>query len=549
MHSTRSQQTAAPFGLMLVAGLVLVTAVGCPNAGTSPQPPSTVVKGGANQATHADSTGATNRVDSVTPAPAAAPEPLLADWTSPAAVLLLTGEQHGYLEPCGCTANQSGGMARRADLVRILTEERKWPVAGLDVGGTPKRNRRQDQIKFVKLWEAFNSLNYGAVAVGLEELKFGADFLFQQQVADPEEAKKGTALLGANVSLYNPPIEGWPLATRVVTVGQVKVGVTAVVGASLRDQVAPAGAMSNITIRDPAEVLPDAIAALQVEKPDFLVLLSHGSVEEAKQLAEKFPMFRIILTAGGPEEPDKKPIVVGQTWVVLAGHKGKRVGVLGYFPDDAQRPFRFDLVELDNQRFQNHPKMRTLMKDYQQLLFDEAIATSEELVWKHPSGHSFVGAEKCGECHTKAFEHWKTTKHAHAYQSLIDGRPEDKDPISRIHDPECLSCHVTGWEPQQMLRYDSGFFSKDRTPHLLDQQCENCHGPGSHHVSLQERFANDAASVTKEELEQGRTSVRRTLEQARNGDCARCHDSDNDPHFVPQAFDKYWDQVKHPWRD
>jgi len=39
------------------------------------------------------------------------------------------------------------------------------------------------------------------------------------------------------------------------------------------------------------------------------------------------------------------------------------------------------------------------------------------------------------------------------------------------------------------------------------------------------------------------------LAQAKSGDCAKCHDSDNDPKFTPDAFDQYWEKVKHPERD
>ena len=92
-------------------------------------PPSTPAAKSNGKATHEKA----QSISGGKQAPTGQPEPLLADWKSPAAVLLLTGEQHGYLEPCGCSIDQLGGMARRADLVRILTKERKWPVAGLDV--------------------------------------------------------------------------------------------------------------------------------------------------------------------------------------------------------------------------------------------------------------------------------------------------------------------------------------------------------------------------------------------------------------------------------
>lgn len=489
------------------------------------------------------------------PSPAASPfptklDPPVHDWKVPAAALLLTGEQHGYFEPCGCSLHQLGGMARRGDLVRILTQDRKWPLVGLDVGGLLKRNRRQDQIKFELLMNAFKHLKYAGVALGVEELRLGADFLLQQQVPDPEEAKNAVGLLGANIQLYDPPFPGWPLAFRVVRVGDVTVGVTAVLGASLRDQVAPAGAMANIKILDPAEVLPDVLAKLAAEKPDFLVLLSHGSEEEARELAVKFPQFQIVLTTGGPEEPDAKPVVVGKTWILQAGHKGKRVGVLGYYPDNADQPFRYELVALDDSRFKDDPFMRTAMQNFQQQIQDEGLATSEELLLKHPSGNTFTGAAKCGECHKQAYKHWKETKHAEGLESLKVGHPgQEKDWIVRTHDPECLSCHVTGWEPQQMLRYESGFFNEERSPHLAGQQCENCHGPGSTHVKLEEALVAKDPGLNRDDLMASRASVRRTVEEARRQLCIQCHDADNSPRFKPDAFDEFWSEIKHPWKD
>jgi hypothetical protein len=280
-----------------------------------------------------------------------------------------------------------------------------------------------------------------------------------------------------------------------------------------------------------------------------MVLLSHGSEAEAKELAAKFPQFRIILTAGGPEEPEVKPIVVGKTWILEVGHKGKRVGVLGYYPDDAKTPFRFDMVELDDTRFKNDPHMRDLMRNYQQQLQDEALATSDELLLKHPSGNSFVGVQKCAECHKKAYDTWIHTKHADGLKSLKVGHPGDKDWIVRIHDPECLSCHVTGWEPQQMLRFESGYITEKQSPHLVGQQCENCHGPGSKHVALEEALAAKAGDVVMDDVLKSRVSVRRTLEQARTELCIQCHDPDNSPRFKPDAFKDYWEDIKHYGKD
>jgi hypothetical protein len=479
-----------------------------------------------------------------------APAPILDGWKKPALALLLSGEQHGYLEPCGCSETQSGGMARRADLVQQIVEGKGWDVVGLDVGGTLRRSRRQDGIKFDKMFEAFQQMNYKAVGVGVEELKMGPEFILTHQIADPDELAKSAALVSANVQLFGQDF-GWPLPYRVIEKAGVTIGVTSIIAPSLRDKVAPAGVNNNIEILDPNAVLPGVINALQEHQPKFLVLLCHGKDSDAIEMAKAYPQFRVILAAGGYDEPDGKPIKVGDTWVLHTGHKGKRVGVLGYYPDSADEPFKFELIQLDKERFKNHPAMRELMRNYQQQLEDEGIAASDELLLnKHLSGNTFVGAEKCAGCHTKAFAQWKETGHAAAFTTLKEGpwNPDRADEkigwIKRQFDPECLSCHVTGWHPQEMLRYGSGYVKEQESAHLLGQQCENCHGPGSLHVEREESGTNDMAF-----LEEGRRTVRRTLEEAKRSMCVECHDPDNSPKFTPERFDEFWEKVKHPFKD
>ena len=125
-----------------------------------------------------------------------------------------------------------------------------------------------------------------------------------------------------------------------------------------------------------------------------------------------------------------------------------------------------------------------------------------------------------------------------------ENRADEKiDWIPRQFDPECLSCHVTGWHPQEMLRYGSGYVTEGQSGHLLGQQCENCHGPGSLHMAREE------GNATADELAEGRRMVRRTVEEARKSMCVECHDPDNSPKFTPERFNEFWERVKHPGKD
>ncbi|HEY2252668.1 MAG TPA: hypothetical protein VGH74_16455, partial [Planctomycetaceae bacterium] len=111
------------------------------------------------------------------------PKELFAGWEAPLAVLMLTGELHGYIEPCGCSANQLGGLSRRADLLRQI-DERGWPFSALDVGGlTNHPNRRQGKYKLDMIMKCLVDMRYAGIAMGVEELQLGFDFL---AIHDPE---------------------------------------------------------------------------------------------------------------------------------------------------------------------------------------------------------------------------------------------------------------------------------------------------------------------------------------------------------------------------
>lgn len=473
------------------------------------------------------------------------PDPLLDGWEKPALAIVLTGEQHGYLEPCGCSLTQSGGLARRADLFRQI-EERGWPVTAFDLGGTLKRSRIQSQYKFQTLLAALKDMHYQGLGMGPEELRLGPAQLLASHVQNPEHPEKSLAFLGANVTFFGvPDLEGAPERLKIVEIGGVKVGVTSVLGTSFKNDIVPQGAESDITIESPEKVLPQVIEELDQAQPDVRILLSHASLSESQHLAAKFPGFDIVLSAGGAEDPSGEPQKIGETLLWTVGRKGKYAGVVGFYPDADER-FRFELVNLDMHRFHESPRMHEHMQTYQDLLKEVQLA-AEELPISHPTGATFVGAEKCGECHTKAYGVWKTTRHAHAFESLKIGRKgQEENWISRIYDPECLACHVTGWHSQDVLRYESGYISEEETPHLLGQQCENCHGPGSRHVELEWQWRENRGQVDRERLLGERKAMHLTKEIAKKQVCYRCHDLDNSPNF---EFETYWEKVKHPFRD
>ena len=464
-------------------------------------------------------------------------------WPKPQVGLILTGEQHGYFEPCGCTSSQLGGMSRRASLVRKLTDA-GWSVRGLDVGGLSRRNVRQSQIKFETTLAALRELRYIAIGLGPEELQLKPDFLLTQHITDGDYP---LSFLSANLEFFGIPDLGTPLPSVVVDQDGLKIGVTSVMGDDVQKRALP---YPDITWKDPVPVLKNVMTSFDEQNVDLRILLSQATVEESKSLATEFPQFDVILTAEGVGDPDPNapPQKIGKTLLIESGRKGKYVGVLGVYASDNKPRFRYQLVALEHDDFDETPSMIRLMANYQERLKDEKIVLADAISAPHPSGATFVGADKCGECHITAFRIWKGTPHADALKSLdpVHRRTgyERLNGVARMYDPECLACHVTGWDPQEYIRFRSGFLNEDfaaddaeKTLHklLAGTQCENCHGPGSHHVETVEAGGPDPGK-----------EMRVTFEQAKNGMCEKCHDADNSPKF---DFDEYWEHVKHPGLD
>ena len=480
-----------------------------------------------------------NRGDGESPGPPPAEQGLLADWSRPALALVLSGEQLGYLEPCGCAENQAGGISRRADLFRQL-RERGWPVSGLDLGGLVKRpGREQSQVKYQTLLAALGDMQYAALGIGPRDLALGPGFLLSQNSSgDDAGSRSGTPpLLAANLVLFDEPeLPGAPAASVRTRVGKLTVSVIAVIGATRLESLRTSGYLKDITVRPPADVLPGVLEDLEDQPSDLLVLLSQADVAESEALARKFPQFDLVVSAGGPEDPlVDNPRQIGNTMFVTVGQKGKYAGVIGFDPA-AEPRLRFELVTLDPERFRDSPAMNEHMRTYQRTLREANLAATM-LPISYPGGTTFVGAARCGECHTKALAKWKATPHFGAFDSLETGRAgQHLEWVSRKFDAECLSCHVTGWHPQDVLRYKSGYVDEQTSPHLLGNQCENCHGAGSRHIEL----------IEQDKVEAARAEVRVSLKWARQSLCIQCHDLDNSPKF---NFDKYWKRVDHPGLD
>ena len=445
--------------------------------------------------------------------------------------LAYTGETFGYLENCGCKVNQSGGVARRATVVRQM-RERDPELLLLDAGSAFIRPEKQDKPDFFSRREQsvylrlMDLMRYAAAAVGTTELSFGLDHF--------REMTQGlrTPYLSANIVEGGKPIApAWILlhadGLRVAVIGLFE---------PLRGKSADPlfeAHTSSLTIEDPLEPLRRALPALR-RQADLVFAMGRLTPATIRRLVAACPGLDVIIStdsdapsfhkgAGGWElSKEDPPGFLGGTLVLYTplrnyGFSSARLGL--------DREGRITSAAVERHMLYKDVKDDPVVRDRLNRFYDEvgkldaAQASVKPLFQDDPARLEgrYVGAAQCENCHQAEYAQWKTTRHAGAYKTLLD--------VHRHYQPRCISCHVVGYGTPHGYRIGA-----PEEP-LGNVQCEICHGPGGRHVAAPSR--SNIHRVVPEKV------------------CLECHNPDHSDHFVyaeklPKVRHDYFEEGSAP---
>jgi hypothetical protein len=431
-------------------------------------------------------------------------------WALPLLVTLVaTAEVKGTPEPCGCTSDPLGDVAR----VATLAKGGLWLDAGsLTYNREELSAERRPQADATA---AALAHIYGGAKVGL-----GADDL-------PPGAKVAPPRQACNA-------RGIPLqAPRVETIDGVKVGVFGVVAP---DRVTP------VKATEPVAAAKKAVAQLRKGGADVVVALCGMSRVETRQLVKAVPGidFAIVGAEVGDGMPEAEP--VGSAWLMAPADQARYAvkvqlerrgpGALTLYAGEAARKRELDradkriaMLKAQLAEWKKDPTADQAFVAAREQELDELVGQAQKLKTTAPPPPStgnwfsyeltpvrhtiardptvadelrqlaraigkanlaaaqgkpdppaeagaprYVGVDKCEKCHKPAVEFWKKTVHAGAWKTLVD--------VDKQYNYDCIGCHVTGFEKPGGVTLASA-----EKRGLVDVQCETCHGPGSTHVA------------------------------------------------------------------
>ncbi len=406
-------------------------------------------------------------------------------------MVVISGDTAGWIVPCGCTSNQSGGLLRRGTFVK--EQAARHDVVLADAGGAASGTSPYHQVKFEAILRGERQMELQMHNLGASEAAMGAEYLRKL----PEALK--AVFVSANVR----DDKGQPFASSIHFLERAgkRLAITGVLSKRFSGP--------GIQVLEPREALLELITQYRGNY-DSLLVLAYVPEEELTQLAAAVPEADAFI--GGPTGQTVTPRNVGSVLVASATNKGKYLVCL---EADAGKKTSWTakIVEL-NGAFADDADQQRNVRAYLNELGQRDIAAAETgfvptLALRHDEQFKVAGTQSCLPCHQDDCKQWDGSKHGHAWKTLVD---------KGYHvDSYCQQCHTTGFGQ------GGGFASVRRSPERVSVGCESCHGPSAAHVA--------------------NTKTRTPF--AAKDQCIRCHDHENSPLF---EYDKYWPRIVHGGR-
>jgi hypothetical protein len=504
--------------------------------------------------------------------------PTFVGWEKPRPpdlAIVVSGQMDGYVQPCGCSYPQKGGLARRYNFIQSL-KDKGWPVTAIDLGEIAQSSGPQQLLKYGVSMKALRLMGYGAVGIGKTEFLMPlTDALAQYSINVDQPRPVSTNLAGTDKTelFYQLNVR----KGEIIKAGGIKAGVVGATGPGIVKAVMASLPPNekDIIFLDMQRSVLSALGVLATEKVDLGFLLYQGDEQEAMRCAEflhqehvknpNLATVHVLLCQTADEDPPafpQKSPKAPSTLIITTGHKGRYVGVVGVWKAAKGIDLKYQMLSMDPEfetepgKAKNNPVM-DLMEKYAETVRDGNYLaryprSNHEIQIQHKSA-LYVGSERCGDCHPHAFKIWQQSRHAHAFQTLVNA----KNPGLRQFDGECVACHTVGF------KYRTGYFDppKESTPKqiakhnskLLNVGCESCHGPGSEHVNNVNneqlyRLINPYRPSPRELNPATRAEDKTMLAKQRmlrtDGMCQQCHDSENDVNWP--GFQEKWKLIAHP---
>jgi len=261
-----------------------------------------------------------------------------------------TSSLNGNLDGCECKSNPRSGLVKRAVYLRDIDKDSS---VLLDIGDI--FDVYPDGLLSDYILESYLSLGYVAIAVGDQEFSNGLNYLQNKLSHYP--------LLSNNLSIrqgngISEKISAHPL---IINRLGFKIAILSVTDPEVF-RFYPADITESIDIENPSFVVPELLKQSDVIKSVLRILLFHGSLIKARELAKANPSLNIIIA--GHEQQTVDGEIVGDSIIVSPGAEGNMLGHLKVLSDGKKLIFDNSFIKFDYMTDPDDPLIRSKIDEY-----------------------------------------------------------------------------------------------------------------------------------------------------------------------------------------
>lgn len=231
-------------------------------------------------------------------------------------VVLHSANGYGYFEDCGCVADSSGGLAKRAWVVDSLRRSLDEPIVLVDAGDFTGGDNAYGAALGKATVAAMELMGYDALTLGEWDLNQGTGYLREILADSP------IAWVHTNYDVVG--LEELGHETLVLERGGRRIGLLGLFNPTI---------LLNPTMRDSVVVEEDVVASaergvrrLREQGVDAIVVISHLSYRADLALARLVDGIDLVVSGHGGKSLDVAEEVVPGTWVVAPGDLGRFLG-------------------------------------------------------------------------------------------------------------------------------------------------------------------------------------------------------------------------------
>lgn len=341
----------------------------------------------------------------------AEPEPFTIVWNY---------DTSGYLETCGCSTHQLGGLARRATKIAQLRESQ--PLLAIEGAHFIEDAGEFQLFKGEIIVKSLNAMGYSAMQLGVREAQHGANGI--DTLVDQADFPCFSANLHKPEGLWTQPF-------LEVSIAGVNVGITGVSQPELVNFELPDG----LFFANPVDGLDSALADLKRKKVDITIVCLEGNALWISEMQRHFVGRADLFLSGDRKEATAHLDFSSNPPSLNNWQMGKYLGLVAVDPTPDGFNFAGMTVRLEDDIPDAEEIIEILDNDFKAQLKDRFFSKM-----KVDLEQLYLPPDSCEPCHAEAYETYMISGHAKAKETLVEK--------GQTYNPDCMTCHLI-YDPDQ----------------------------------------------------------------------------------------------------